>query len=303
MTLSRRRFLTISAGALGLGAFGAAGARAGAGFTHWEGQALGAACKITLRAPPQRAQPALDAALADLRAVERLFNLYDPGSALSRLNAAGHLARPDPRFTELVDLADQMHDATEGRFDPSIQPLWSALARGGDARAARARVGWDRVRWQDGALRLAPGQALSFNGIAQGYATDLVSDTLSAHGFGDLLVNIGEFRGTGGPWRIGLQDPDQGLLGTRVLRSGAIATSSPRALHLARGATHILDPLGATGPQWSTVSVEAGTAAVADALSTALCLADRKAASRIKARVSGVERITLVDFEGDLVTL
>ncbi|MEM0921418.1 MAG: FAD:protein FMN transferase [Pseudomonadota bacterium] len=300
MTLSRRRFLTISAGALGLGT---APAMPGAGFTHWEGRALGAACKITLRAPPRQAQPALDAALAALRAVETLFNLYDPGSDLSRLNAEGQLARPDPRFRDLVDLADQMHIVTEGRFDPSIQPLWSALARGGDARAARARVGWNRVHWQSGALRLAPGQALSFNGIAQGYATDLVSESLTAHGFGDLLVNIGEFRGVGGPWRIGLQDPDQGTLGTRMLRSGAIATSSPRALHLTGGATHILDPRSASVPHWSTVSVEARTAAVADALSTALCLADRDAVTRIKARVAGVERITLVDFEGDLITL
>lgn len=300
MSLSRRRFLTISAGALGLGA---TGARAGAGFTHWEGQALGAACKITLRAPPRQAQPALDAALAALREVERLFSLYDPVSTLSQLNRTGHLAQPDPRFAELVALADRMHDVTEGRFDPSIQPLWSALARGGDARAARARVGWDRVVWRDGALRLAPGQALSFNGIAQGYATDLVSEALTGRGFGDLLVNIGEFRGTGGPWRLGLQDPDQGLLGTRILRSGAIASSSPRALHLSDGATHILDPRGGRGPYWSTVSVEAETAVVADALSTALCLADRSAALRITSRVPGVERITLVDFEGDLITL
>ena len=76
-----------------------------------------------------------------------------------------------------------MHRATGGAFDPSVQPLWQALARGGDVEAARALTGWERVTiGQD--ITLAPGQALTFNGIAQGFATDVVTDLLASRGFG-----------------------------------------------------------------------------------------------------------------------
>lgn len=301
MTLPRRRFLSISAAALAV--TGPALAAGGAGFTRWRGRALGAECEITLHAPPARAQPALEAARATLRAVEDQFNLYDPGSALARLNKAGHLDAPAPMFLDLMALCAAMHRATEGRFDPSIQPLWQALAQGRDAEAARAQVGWPRLRWDQHAVRLAPGQALSFNGVGQGFATDKVTETLAAHGLGNLLVNIGEFRGAGGPWRVGLSDPDHGALGTRQIGTGAIATSSPRALSLGAGITHILDPRGGRAPRWSTVSVEAETAAVADALSTAMCLMTREEIAAVQAQVPALRRVTLVDYEGDLITL
>jgi len=301
MTLPRRRFLSISAAAL-TGALAPRTAR-GAGFTRWQGIALGAECEITLHAPPSQAQPALEAAHETLRAVEAQFNLYDPSSSLSLLNRTGALETPDPMFVELMALCDEVHGLTEGCFDPSVQPLWRALATGGDTSAARARVGWARVRWDDLAVRLAPDQALSFNGVAQGFATDRVTDVLAAHGLGALLVNIGEFRGTGGPWRVGLADPEHGLLGTRQISSGAIATSSPRALSLGAGMTHILDPRGRRKPRWSTVSVESETAALADALSTAMCLMTRHEITAVKSRSPALRRITLVDNAGDVITL
>lgn len=145
MNLHRRRFLSISAAAMAAGPVAAAGA----GFTRWRGEALGAECEITLHAPPGKAQPALDAARAALRAVETQFNLYDPTSALARLNATGRLEAPEPMFLALMELSRQMYEATEGRFDPSIQPLWSALARGLDPETAQAQVGWSRVRWDE----------------------------------------------------------------------------------------------------------------------------------------------------------
>lgn len=300
MTLTRRRFLSICAAAASPA--GIAGATGG-GVTRWQGIALGAECNITLRGPAARTEPALAAARAALKRVETQFSLYDPGSALSLLNTAGHLSNPDTDFLTLMDLTDQIHTLTEGLFDPSIQPLWQAFAQGQNTQAAQALVGWERVAWDRNRVTLAPGQALSFNGIAQGFATDLVAETLVSHGLDDLLVDIGEIRGLGGPWRLGLSDPDLGVLGTRTLHGGAIATSSPRAMLLNRGQGHILDPNGQRAPRWSTVSVEARSAGVADALSTALCLMDLKTARAVKNKRPDLRRITCVGFDGDLITV
>ena len=245
MTLSRRRFLAISAAMLGAGP-----ARSAATPARWRGVALGAEAEITIHGPG--AERALAEALALVRAVEAEFSLYDPGSALSRLNRAGRLA-PSPTFAELLGLVDRVHAATGGAFDPTVQPLWEALARGGSLGPARAAVGWERVRLGGGEVRLGAGQALTFNGIAQGFATDAVADMLEARGFGRALVDIGEHRALGGPWRVGLADPVAGYLGTRTLDMGAIATSSPDALRLGLEG-HILDPRGGRGTRYARTS-------------------------------------------------
>ncbi|WP_420349479.1 FAD:protein FMN transferase [Pelagibius sp.] len=304
--LSRRRFLAIAATCLAAGPVRAKTA------TRWRGLALGAEAEITLHGPEDAAGRALRAARDELQRIERLFSLYDPDSDLSRLNRDGRLDDLLPDFYALLDICSLVHTATGGLFDPSVQPLWRALAahRGapppGVLEHAQARVGWDGVAYDRTAARLTrPGMALTFNGIAQGFATDRVAEALARFGFEETLVNIGEFRAGAGTWRIGIADPDQGLVATRTLERGAMATSSPSALLFgAGGRGHILDPgFPLRDAPWSTVSVEAKSAAVADGFSTALCLLDAPAVQTVLAANAALKRIVLVDRNGDVATL
>ncbi|MBS8225139.1 FAD:protein FMN transferase [Vannielia litorea] len=286
--LTRRRFIALSAAALA--------APQGASAETWRGIAMGAQAEITLSGPGPQVRAALAEVRGLIRAVEAAFNLHDPASELSRLNARGHLS-PSPLFAALIAWTSRLHAATGGLFDPSVQPLWRARfeGRAGEAEA----VGWQRV--QTGPeIRLAPGQALTFNGIAQGYATDLAAQALKARGFREVLVNIGEFAALGSGWHIGIADPAHGLLAQRRLSDSALATSSPAAMPMTGG--HILGP-GGQAPRWSTVSVEAESATLADGLSTALCLAGERQIARIRARLSGVRRVVVVDGDGSLKTL
>jgi thiamine biosynthesis lipoprotein len=223
-----------------------------------------------------------------------------------RLNATGRADNPDPATVALLRTADVVHQVTDGLFDPTIQPLWRALAMGADAAAidrARATVGWDRVRVDDRSVRLAAGQALTLNGIAQGGAADMVVAALRRAGLEQALVDTGEVAGFGAPWRIGVADPVHGLIGGRTLVAGAIATSSPAALSLGAEA-HILSPdAGAGRLMWSTVSVEAESATLADGLSTAACLMPIERLAALRAHMPAVRRITLVDGAGNLRTL
>lgn len=290
MRLSRRRFLSISAAALVAGPVQA---------QVWRGRALGAEVEITIRAPRSVAESALAEAMELIRAVEARFSLFDPHSRLSALNATGRLDQPDAMVLALFEAADRAFRLTGGLFDPTVQPLWRALAEGRETETARALIGWERVRYDANGVQLDAGQALTFNGIAQGFATDRVAEVLSSAGLADVLVNIGEFRASGGPWRLGLSDPVFGYLGNRTLATGAIATSSPMALPLA-GRGHILH--GHAMPLWSTVSVEADNATTADAFSTALTLAPRDCAAAQVGR-HGIRHVTLVDAEGQITTL
>lgn len=291
MTLNRRRFLSISAACM-------LATPARAQVHRWQGRALGAEVQITLHAPADIAVPALKRARALLDRVMAQFNLFDPTSAVSRLNRAGHLDAPDPMLQSLMQTCAQIHAATQGSFDPTVQPLWRALAEGQSRDAARALVDWSRVRHSATSISLDEGQALTFNGIAQGFATDLVADALRDAGLARTLVNIGEYRGIGGPWKLGISDPELGIFGTRTLSSSAIATSSPKAVPLG-GYGHILHPRAE--PQWSTVSVEAASATVADGFSTALTMASLEDIRALKGKF-GIRRITLVSPQGDVST-
>ena len=286
--MRRRRFLQIAAAALAC----PRGARA----SVWQGTALGADVSVTLTGTG--AEAALSRVRATLARMEDLFSLYRP-SALTALNATGSLSSPDPAFLKVCRIVDTAHHLTRGLFDPTVQPLWTALATGGDATAARALIGWDRVTLNSDRIALAPGQALTFNGIAQGFATDVVTAELAAAGFTRALVNVGEYRALGGPWRIGLSDPAFGELAQTTLTGRAVATSSPAAIRVG-DRPHILSAVD-TVPRWSTVSVTAPTAALADALSTAFCLMDRTAIRATLAALPDTQA-RLIDPSGNLTS-
>lgn len=287
--MNRRRVLTILAAA-------ALPLRATA--TEWQGIALGAEARVVLSGPQGDARAALAALPALLADMEAEFSLYRP-SSLTRLNRHGWLDA-SPAFRAVLSVADAVHRATGGAFDPTVQPLWSALARGEDPGPATAAIGWHRVGLGP-TVTLAPGQALTLNGIAQGFATDAALRLLADHGFTEALVDLGEAAALGGPFRLSLQDPEFGPMGTRSLTDRAIATSSPRAT-LVGDRPHILHPQGRP-PLWSTVSVEAASATLADALSTAAVFLTPRELTEARARLPGVGRITLVDPQGNLSTL
>ncbi|MEM7212427.1 MAG: FAD:protein FMN transferase, partial [Pseudomonadota bacterium] len=224
--------------------------------------------------------------------------LYRDRSWITRLNAEGASA-PAGQARGLLDLCDHMHKATGGLFDPTVQVLWDAAAQGHAPDTVRHLVGWEHVALGT-EIRLAPDQRITLNGIAQGWATDRVTEVLSTHGFTDALVNIGEFRAEAGDWRIGIADPFEGIVRTARLSGGAVATSSPAGDRIGTQ-SHIFGPHGETA-QWSTVSVEARTAALADAMSTALCLAPRKLAEEMLLQPD-ITAITLVAPNGDMAVL
>jgi len=269
MSVCRRRFLILSACALG------AAGTAQAGAVHeWQGVALGAQTRLRIEgAAPGQAGRFLTEAEALLRRVEATFSLHRE-SELVRLNRSGNLPHPSPAMQELLALTDRLHDATGGAFDPSVQPLWLARASGAGDDRARRLTGWAQVEHDPDRVRLRPGMALTFNGLAQGWAADQLAALAARHGLGDVLIDSGEQRGLGKRvWDVGIAGPDGALLRRMRLQDRALATSSALGTRIgpAGDQPHILDPRGQRLAR-GTVSVSAATAALADGLSTALCV-------------------------------
>ena len=230
---------------------------------------------------------ALDEAVAAIRHIERQMSLFDPHSALSRLNARGTLRQPDRDLLAVLALAGKVSAQSDGTFDVSMQPLWrlwsQASAQGAlpSARAvvqARRRVNWRAVEASAAATRLnQPGMALSLNGIAQGYASDRVKAILQARGIAHALIDTGEtsllgYAPDGGNWAFGIENAALASTETAPILTfdgRAMATSSDAhttfsADHLHH---HIMDPRTGYSPtHWSSVTVLADSCALADAL-------------------------------------
>jgi len=289
---SRRRFLAISAATCLL----PAAARAAVPVARWRGTALGAGASMTLVGADDRAaQPVFTAVEAEVARLEAIFSLYREDSATARLNAAGRLDSPPADLLEVLSLSGSLHRATEGAFDPTIQPLWllhaAAAAEGRPPTpealaAARLAAGWEKLQITPEAVAFTrPGMAVTFNGIAQGFIADRVAALLRGRGLTDVLVDMGEIvalgrRPDGDAWHAGIATPDGTMVRELRLADRALATSAPMGTLLDRAGRigHILDPRsGEPNGRWRLVSIAAGRAAVADGLSTACCLLPRAA--------------------------
>lgn len=229
--------------------------------------------------------------LAEIDRLENILSLYRENSALMRLNRMGRLEAPPFELLDCLSLAGTVHRASGGKFDVTLQPLWvlwaeaAATGRRPDAAArgaALSRTGWMRVEAAAERITLAPGMAITLNGIGQGYVADRVAALLEAEGLNNILIDTGELRalGTqpdGRAWPVHLAESRTEV----ALSQRALATSAPMGtcFDLAGHDGHILDPqTGApTSGPWRQISISAHSAALADALSTAACLTKDRA--------------------------
>lgn len=288
--IDRRRFIAISA-TLATLPLTAAAARAAPPGPTWTGQALGARASIRLDHPDAAA--IARRVTTEIDRLEDILSLYRADSALARLNRAGHLAAPPFELLDCLGIAGAVHAASGGRFDPTVQALWSTWAEATAAGAtpeaaalaeARAATGWAGVRLAPGAITLRPGMALTLNGIGQGYVADRIAALLAAEGLGNIFIDTGEFRALGGQpdgggWPVTLASGPRLTLADRALATSApLGTTFDQAGRLG----HILDPESGrpvAGP-WRSVTISAPEAALADALSTAACLCESDAGIR-----------------------
>lgn len=284
--ITRRRAVTIFATTIAALASGRS-ATSDAFVDHeWRGFAMGTDARIVFSGVQDATARAAAAMVSvEIERLERILSLFRNDSEIVRLNRDKSLHEPSGDMYSALGLALTIADATNGLFDPTVQPLWDAyadwFAASPDAgvpspaliAGARDAVNWRKVRLGRNSICLGQNQRLTLNGLGQGYVTDRIADLLRSHGFYHVLVDLGEQRAIGprrdgAPWLIARQ----GISGID-LAEGALATSEGSGCILgAAGAVHhLFDPRTGSSPrQWQRVTVHHHYAAVADALSTAL---------------------------------
>ncbi|NEX63891.1 FAD:protein FMN transferase [Noviherbaspirillum sp. 17J57-3] len=254
------------------------------------------------------AMEAISAAFAAAAEVDRLMSLYRPDSQVRILNDEGRLGHPHPHLLRVLETAQYLSMRTQGAFDVTVQPLWEPSVDGRDRSQALQKVGWRDLAFSAHEVRLKrPGMAVTLNGIAQGYATDVALATLRRRGIEHALVDIGELRSAGRrdqahPWQIGLADPrrEAAMIAAAAMDGRGVATSGDYATRFADGYAdhHIWNPLTGRSPEeLSSVTVFAPDAMMADGLSTALMVLGREEGMRLVSDMKGVD-VFMVDKAG-----
>jgi len=274
---------------------------------------------VTLTAYGSNAVSGLAAARQAIAALEDEVSVTRPHSAVARLNAGGAL--PDGGTVgPLLDLAFAVGQETGGAFDPTLYPLVRAwgfttgtqrVPASDELKSLLKYTGAERVVRANGTLRLRHGSMIDLGGIGKGWASDAAVEALKAAGVTSAVVNLGGnvrtlgTRPGGGAWRIGVRDPEGGLLGVLQTGEGAVVTSGSYERYFERMGQrywHILDPKTG-GPARSgvvSVTVVGPSGARCDALSTALFVLGPKRAAEWK-RSGGREGFIMLTDGGELL--
>ncbi|MFB8340145.1 FAD:protein FMN transferase [Brucella cytisi] len=282
----------------------------------WRGQAMGAPAKIILyHSDRPTAERLLRESALEAERLENIFSLYRAESELAKLNRNGALASPSPDLVEVLRICHKCWQASDGLFDPTVQPLWNCLKKhfsqehsspDGPSRQlwdeALARVGFGYVLFDDNRIAFTKSSmSLTLNGIAQGYVTDRVTALLQTAGAEHALVDMGEYRALGSrpdgtSWRIGIADLEARAAAEEYvdIRNQALATSSFTGFQFEESGrfNHLLNPkTGFSAALYRRVTVVARDAARADAWATAFSLMDK---NQIKAVIGSEPDMSVI---------
>lgn len=248
-----------------------------------------------------RLRTAINDALAEVNA--QMSN-WDPASEISRFNAQRGTGAQSvsPALAEVMDAAEFVYRASEGRFDTTMGPLielWGFGAPGGRSRpddaaieAARLRSGHEntlRVDKGNIAKRQADAQVY-LAAIGKGYGADRVGRALEALGVTDYMIEIGGDLYASGrnpdglPWQIGIETPDsrnRSVMDVIGVSGYGLASSGDYRNYFeedGRRFSHVIDP--ATGypieHHTASTTVLAENAMLADAWATAMLVLGRE---------------------------
>jgi FAD:protein FMN transferase len=266
------------------------------------GRAMGTTYSIKVAAPPSSVdQQVLNEAVQEVLAhIDRTMSGYRSDSEISRFNASSSTewfdVSADVATVVLAGL--QVSEQSGGAFDVTVAPLveaWGFGAAGEPAtlpdantlRRLRESVGYRRLhaRAQPPALRKdLPTLTVDLNGIAPGYAVDLITRRFAALQVANFMIELGgEVRARGRnaqseSWRIAVERPvdsEPTPYAIVQLDDRAVTTSGGyRHYYLrdGRSYSHTIDPRTGRPVEHdlASVVVMGATAMEADAWGTAL---------------------------------
>lgn len=199
------------------------------------------------------------AAIGEIKRLESLFSRFNSSSEVSLINqAAGKNTVFVSKDTfRVIEQACEVSELSKGAFDITL-----------GERGNYREVILDKEKGKIGLRH--PGMKIDLGGIGKGYAADSARRVLLSKGTLKAMVDMhSSIAVLGGPWRIGIRDPQKKgqALGVVELNDGdALSTSAQY-----EQPEHIIDPrTGRPADKCLSVTVIGNDAGLVDALSTAI---------------------------------
>jgi len=246
--------------------------------------------------------------------IEEKLSAYQSSSEISRINknAGLHSVKCSSLTIDILKIAIEMSEATQGKFDPTIGALTQqgyGFGTGNEKLLSKAEkkhlqsfVNYRDVEIDGESVFLKrKGMALDLGGIGKGYAADKIISFLKKHGVKSALVSVGgEIHTYGRVWSLGIQHPRENRLLAQITTSkkDTMVTSSGDYERFIKDPSHhhILQPENAeSANRLSSLSLISNDldAARMDALNTALFQMDEDEMKEI------VERFDLATLRVD----
>lgn len=223
--------------------------------------AMGTLNSITLSGD---ADPAvLRHAASEVARFHDLWNVFDPESELSAVNAAAgkHPVRVSPETMRILQQAVQYAEISGGAFDitaGALSVVWKTAIRAGRLpdpeiiRLRRGKIASERIRLdpvRQTVFLTEEGMKIDLGGIAKGYAADWLCNYFLSCGVRNARINLGgTIRLLGEGRMIGIRNPfreGNTSVGKLMAADEAIVTSGiyeQCAVIGGRPAHHVIDP-------------------------------------------------------------
>jgi len=233
-----------------------------------------------------KAQEAIELGFSEMKRLINIFNRYEGGTQISKLNEDGVLKDVPKEMYFVMKKASYYYHLSNGAFDITVKPVVDLLKEGFKAgtpptikeiKEVLNLVDASSLYFDEDKIKfLKKGMGITLDGIAKGYIVDKTAELIKNMGIKYALINAGgDIRVIGNKYfKIAIRDPLKPSDYVEIinLKDAAIATSGnyERYFDKEKKFFHIINPKKGESPlKLSSVSVIAKTVTDADAISTA----------------------------------
>lgn len=259
---------------------------------------------ITVVAEDNKAQNHIEAAIAEIRRIEKLFTTFsnDSQTCLINENAGIQPVKVDKEVFALIERSMAISKLTQGAFDITYgsidKSLWNfdkgmtRLPSKEDALKMVHLINYSNIILDPEELTVylkEKGMRIGFGGIGKGYAAEMAKALLTRQGVSSGIINASGdltawgLQPDGRPWRIGISNPDrpQDVFSYMDISGKAVATSGNYEKYVMIGGkkySHTIDPkTGLPISGIKSVTVISNNAEFADAMATPIAVMGIKA--------------------------
>lgn len=260
--------------------------------------------------------------------INQSMSTYRETSDISRINRGEENVQVDENFKEVFNYSRQIHEVSDGYFDPTVGNLVNMYGFGPEEQlkepdsvsldSLTRLVGFEKVNLQNKILvKEQPGIYLDFNAIAKGYAIDIIGRYLENRNVENFLIELGgellakgENLDKNAPWIVAIDDPGQ-TSGKRTfqtvlaLENRAMATSGNyrkfRTDSLGKSYVHTINPKTGKAEKSNllSASVLAENCTLADGYATAFMALGYEKSLEILPRLEDVDVYFIYAEEGE----